>query len=191
MTQNRCFCFMEHPKKNSWMMTGGTPILRKLSHDSRQTSTGWWFGCQWLWHFPRNIGFLSSSQLTNSIIFQRGGPGPPTSSKCFSMFFFLFFAWRHQARSSHHEGRLAQSQLHAAPQEVTAKMRPLEDRNGPGGHGDLKKIPWLVGGNWLPWLWHFPRNVGNFIIPIDFHIFQRGGPTTNQMNILFFFNDMS
>ena len=25
----------------------------------------------WIWHFPRNIGCLSSSQLTNSIIFQR------------------------------------------------------------------------------------------------------------------------
>ena len=39
--------------------------------------TGWHF-----WHFPRNIGLLSSSQLTNSIIFQRGGPGPPTSLRC-------------------------------------------------------------------------------------------------------------
>ena len=25
--------------------------------------------------------------------------------------------------------------------------------------------------------------IGNFIIPIDFHIFQRGGPTTNQIYI--------
>ena len=40
-------------------------------------STGWWFGCHF-WHFPRNIGFLSSSQLTKSIIFQRGGEKPPT-----------------------------------------------------------------------------------------------------------------
>ena len=31
---------------------------------------------------------------------------------------------------------------------------------------------------WLPSI--FPRNSGNVIIPIDFHIFQRGGPTTNQ-----------
>ena len=30
---------------------------------------------------------------------------------------------RSQARSSHHEGRLRGSQLHAAPQEVTSKMR--------------------------------------------------------------------
>ena len=29
-------------------------------------------------YFPRNIGLLSSSQLTNSNLFQRGGPGPPT-----------------------------------------------------------------------------------------------------------------
>ena len=26
--------------------------------------------------------------------------------------------------------------------------------------------------------------IGNFIIPIDFHFFQRGGPTTNQQNTL-------
>ena len=28
--------------------------------------------------------------------------------------------------------------------------------------------------------WHFPINIGNVIIPIDVHILQRGGPTTNQ-----------
>ena len=27
---------------------------------------------------------------------------------------------------------------------------------------------------------YFPRNIGLLIIPMDFHIFQRGGPTTNQ-----------
>ena len=39
---------------------------------------------------------------------------------------------------------------------------------------------WLVV--WLPFF-IFPY-IGNFIIPIDFHIFQRGKPTTNQQNIL-------
>ena len=29
-------------------------------------------------------------------------------------------------------------------------------------------------------IFYFPINIGNLIIPIDFHIFQRGGPTTNQ-----------
>ena len=40
---------------------------------------------------------------------------------------------------------------------------------------------WLVGWLvvWLPFF-IFPY-IGNFIIPIDFHIFQRGGPTTNQL----------
>ena len=33
----------------------------------------------WIWNCPINIGLRWSSQLTNSIIFQRGGPGPPTS----------------------------------------------------------------------------------------------------------------
>ena len=36
----------------------------------------------------------------------------------------------------------------------------------------------LVGG--LVAIFHFPRNIGFLIIPIDFHIFQRSGPTTNQ-----------
>ena len=38
---------------------------------------------------------------------------------------------------------------------------------------------------------YFPRNIGNFIIPSDFNIFQRGGPTTNQeyvnLHILLYF----
>ena len=29
---------------------------------------------------------------------------------------------------------------------------------------------------------YFSRNIGNVIIPTDFHIFQRGGLTTNQVN---------
>ena len=36
----------------------------------------------------------------------------------------------------------------------------------------------LVGG--LVAIFCFPINIGLLIIPIDFHIFQRGGPTTNQ-----------
>ena len=35
---------------------------------------------------------------------------------------------------------------------------------------------WLVVWN----IFYFPINIGNLIIPIDFHIFQRGDPTTNQ-----------
>ena len=35
---------------------------------------------------------------------------------------------------------------------------------------------WLVVWN----IFYFPINIGNVIIPIDVHIFQRGGPTTNQ-----------
>ena len=40
----------------------------------------------------------------------------------------------------------------------------------------------LVGGEWLPFM-AFSHILG-IIIPIDFHIFQRGGPTTNQMALL-------
>ena len=39
--------------------------------------TGWWFGCHF-WHFPRNIGFLSSSQLTKSS-FSEGLKAPTRS----------------------------------------------------------------------------------------------------------------
>ena len=38
-------------------------------------------------------------------------------------------------------------------------------------------IFWLVVWN----IFYFPINIGCLIIPIDFHIFQRGGPTTNQI----------
>ena len=46
-------------------------------------------------------------------------------------------------------------------------------------HGRVVQNPYLDGGlvamNFI-----FPY-IGNFITPIDFHIFQRGGPTTNQI----------
>ena len=59
-----------------------------------------------------------------------------------------------------------------------------KSRAFPARHGvplqwldDIYKIYiWLVV--WLP-CFIFPY-IGNVIIPIDFHIFQRGGPTTNQ-----------
>ena len=41
----------------------------------------------------------------------------------------------------------------------------------------------LVGG--LVAIFYFPINLGNVIIPFDFHIFQRGGPTTNQSSMKF------
>ena len=37
------------------------------------SKSGWWFGCH-QFYFPRNSGLISSSQLTNSYFFQRGGP---------------------------------------------------------------------------------------------------------------------
>ena len=47
---------------------------------------------------------------------------------------------------------------------------------------DTGKMIYLVGG--LEHDFYFPRNIGNFIIPIDFHIFQRGRYTTNQYSYL-------
>ena len=40
-------------------------------------------------------------------------------------------------------------------------------------------IPILVGG--LEHLDYFPFHIWDVILPIDFHMFQRGGSTTNQI----------
>ena len=45
-----------------------------------------------------------------------------------------------------------------------------------GYSGDNSGSGWWFGCQEF----YFPLNVGVLIIPIDFHIFQRGGPTTNQ-----------
>ena len=55
---------------------------------SVKTDSGWWFGNVWNMNFMTfHILGMSSSQLTNSIIFQRGGEKPPTRwfRGCFSM----------------------------------------------------------------------------------------------------------
>ena len=46
---------------------------------------------------------------------------------------------------------------------------------------------YLLGGDWLPWIWHiFPEILGiSVIIPSDFHhIFQRGGPGPPVMDTM-------
>ena len=44
----------------------------------------------------------------------------------------------------------------------------------------LTKAGWWCGCHF----WHFPRNIGNLIIPIDFHsYFSEGFQSTNQINI--------
>ena len=42
---------------------------------------------------------------------------------------------------------------------------------------------------WNIFYFYFPINIGLLIIPIDFHIFQRGGPTTNQTMVPVFFSN--
>ena len=49
---------------------------KKKGASWKKTTTGWWFGPSILFSHP--VGFMSSSQLTFTHIFQRGGPGPPT-----------------------------------------------------------------------------------------------------------------
>jgi len=46
--------------------------------------------------------------------------------------------------------------------------------------GDRIIAGWWFG-TWILWLSIFFHSVGNFIIPTDFHIFQRGRYTTNQI----------
>ena len=80
-----------------------------------------------------------------------------------------------------------------------------ESHNAPSQGGGFQKKGLLVGGSWLPWIWHFPINIGNnnpkgllvgglehqFYFPMKIlglchhpnwrsHIFQRGGPTTKK-----------
>ena len=46
---------------------------------------------------------------------------------------------------------------------------------------DGRKTAWWFGCHF----WHFPINIGNVIIPIDFHIFQRGGPGPPTSSVFF------
>ena len=50
----------------------GTVACSRGFDDLMIDFAGWWFGCH-QFHFPRNIGFRSSSQLTNSY-FSEGWP---------------------------------------------------------------------------------------------------------------------
>ena len=66
----------------------------------------------------------------------------------------------------------------------TRPMRRMSDSKGVQNGGfytwGYPQIIWLVV--WLPFF-TFPY-IGLLIIPTDVHIFQRGGPTTNQMGLV-------
>ena len=69
--------FLLTPQATMWQATGMVSTCpssharswEKIIPGLKVLRTGWWFGCHF-WHFPRNIGLLSSSQLTNSNLFQ-------------------------------------------------------------------------------------------------------------------------
>ena len=76
---------MQKPMQD-WASLGQWYTRESLQFDRcfpSEKPAGWCFGCH-EFYFPRNIGNVSSSQLTH--MFQRGGPGPPTpmtrSSRC-------------------------------------------------------------------------------------------------------------
>ena len=55
------------------MIDRGSPMTQDSPPKCVFTRPGWWFGCH-QFYFSRNIGLLSSSQLTNSNLFQEGWP---------------------------------------------------------------------------------------------------------------------
>ena len=80
--------------------------------------------------------------------------------------------------SSRCSTRMASWPGNAIPTWPETPTRQLGTGSSPGEalkDGDVNN--WLVV--WLPFF--LPINIGFLIIPIDFHIFQRGGPTTNQI----------
>ena len=66
--------------------------------------------------------------------------------------------------------------LHGAAAAAAATVGDRAQKRSPGLSPGLRNWNWLVV--WLPF-YIFPY-IGLLIILIDFHIFQRGGPTTNQ-----------
>ena len=70
----------------------------------------------------------------------------------------------------------------------TYQFWPTGHDTGSVEWGEVITLFWrlgeLVGG--LVAIFYFPINIGLLIIPIDFHIFQKGGPTTNQ-RVFFWF----
>ena len=80
---------------------------------------------------------------------------------------------RHDAGAAGHPGTVLRRLSPEAPGGEAPGRLPREKR----GFGDdhIQKIGYLlylVGG--LEHQWYFPINIGNLIIPIDVHIFQRG-----------------
>ena len=82
-------------------------------------------------------------------------------------------------------GRLPQ---HQAPRAAPAAHRQLAGVLGrtQGIHFKEGAMGVSINAGW--WFgchqFYFPRNIGNLIIPTDFHMFQRGGPTTKQNGLL-------
>ena len=72
-------CLFFPCKNNDFPIIVPQPVSNQYSWN---IYSGWWFGCH-EFDFPINIGLLSSSQLTNSYVSGRGGPGPPTSTCIF------------------------------------------------------------------------------------------------------------
>ena len=56
------------------------------------------------------------------------------------------------------------------------RVDSMKFRRSDASFEGLQKAGWWFGTS----IWHFPINIGFLIIPIDVHIFQRGGWTTNQ-----------
>ena len=77
------------------------------------------------------------------------------------------------------------SQAPKWPTWWATKVRPRRPRRELGDTGFLGNARIIITGWWFgTWILFFQKLIRFLIIPIDFHIFQRGGPTTNQFTII-------
>ena len=115
----------------------------------------------------------------------------------FCMFLYGFVAWKiwkHLRLMLLYTPKAGKSVLEMGRVVLPPQVSPLIPQvasstwNGPPRAGSAKTHPrWMLRSEWQSWLvvWNinfiFPLILG-IIIPIDFHIFQRGGWTTNQQS---------
>ena len=146
--------------------------------------TGWWFGTMEFYDFPIILG-MSSSQLTNSIIFQRGRSttNQIITVKTKSKQFPVDVSWN-QAIDSYCSGFGVPKQRHFAM--ISCR---------PGWEGFVSSVPCRCSGSgpqgmvctmlvykshelyrsgwWFGTFGLFSHNILGIMVPSDFHIFQR------------------
>ena len=94
------------------------------------------------------------------------------------------------ARTGLVEGRRSSTSLGAKSSTSLKKLEAVIHvvASGKGLYSDMENhyLSWSINYEWTTSGWWFGTSfifpyIGNVIIPIDFHIFQRGRSTTNQI----------